>query len=106
MDDAVRRRLVERDWPGNVSELRNYAFEAVLGLADMHGRHDRLSGERVSLAQRVERFEAMAVREALETAREDIALTMDLLGLPRKTLYDKLTRHGIDPKRYRPGLRT
>jgi DNA-binding NtrC family response regulator len=26
---------------------------------------------------------------------------MQTLGLPRKTLYDKLARHGIEPKTYR-----
>ena len=27
---------------------------------------------------------------------------MEALGLPKKTLYDKLNRHGIDPERFRP----
>jgi two-component system C4-dicarboxylate transport response regulator DctD len=103
MDDGVRRRLVEHDWPGNVRELRNFAFEAVLGLSDATGLTAAADTNGVSLVQRVERFEAMAIREALEAAHGEIALAMRTLGLPRKTLYDKLARHGIEPKTYRDG---
>jgi two-component system C4-dicarboxylate transport response regulator DctD len=101
MNDVVRRRLVEHDWPGNVRELRNFAFEAVLGLSDAPGLSGSAETNGISLVQRVERFEAMAIREALQAAGGEIALTMQALGLPRKTLYDKLTRHGIEPKTYR-----
>lgn len=100
MNDFVRRRLLEHDWPGNVRELRNFAFESVLDLSDTGGsaKQEICTG---SLVQRVERFEAMAIREALEASRGGIASTMQVLGLPRKTLYDKLTRHGIEPRTYR-----
>lgn len=101
MDDSVRRRLLEHDWPGNVRELRNFAFEAVLGLPDRNGPGKIHDVDGVPLAQRIERFEAMAIREALEAARGEIALAMQTLGLPRKTLYDKLARHGIEAKSYR-----
>lgn len=100
MSDFVRRRLLEHDWPGNVRELRNFAFESVLGLSDASNLpiQEACVG---SLVQRVERFEAMAIREALEASRGEIATTMQALGLPRKTLYDKLSRHGIEPRIYR-----
>jgi two-component system C4-dicarboxylate transport response regulator DctD len=101
MDDGVRRRLMEHDWPGNVRELRNFAFEAVLGLSDANGLAGSADANGISLAERVERFEAMAIREALEASRGEIALTLQMLRLPRKTFYDKLTRHGIEPKKYR-----
>jgi two-component system C4-dicarboxylate transport response regulator DctD len=101
MNDVVRRRLVEHDWPGNVRELRNFAFEAVLGLSDSPGLSGNAETNGISLVQRVERFEAMAIREALQAAGGEIALTMQTLGLPRKTLYDKFARHGIEPKTYR-----
>jgi two-component system C4-dicarboxylate transport response regulator DctD len=103
MDDGIRRRLVEHDWPGNVRELRNFAFEAVLGLSNAAGVTATRETNGIPLAQRVERFEAMAIREALEAARGEISLAMRTLGLPRKTLYDKLARHGIEPKTYRDG---
>lgn len=100
MSDYVRWRLLEHDWPGNVRELRNFAFEAVLGLSSSAGPVQQEIGA-TSLVQRIERFEAMAIREALEASRGEIASTMQVLGLPRKTLYDKFTRHGIEPRMYR-----
>lgn len=101
LDDGVRRRLLEHDWPGNVRELRNFAFEAVLGLHDSNGLFLANDTGGLTLAQRIERFEEMAIREALDTAGGEISQTMEILGLPRKTLYDKLARHGIKPKQYR-----
>lgn len=97
MTDAVRRHLLEHDWPGNVREVRNFAYKAVLNL-------DRLTPaltEELGLAQRVERFEVAVLRDALREARGDIRRVMAALALPRKTLYDKLARHAIDPNEYR-----
>ena len=64
-------------------------------------RSTRCASGRLSLAQRVERFEAVLIREALQAASGDIRDTMDSLGVPRKTLYDKLSRHEINPGDYR-----
>jgi two-component system C4-dicarboxylate transport response regulator DctD len=100
MDDAIRRHLLEHDWPGNVRELRNFTFGAVLGLPDTDGAYLR-SEEPISLPRRVEKFEASAIKDALALTRGDIAKAMELLLIPRKTLYDKLARHGIDAKTYR-----
>lgn len=95
--DAVRRHLLEHDWLGNVRELRNYAYNAMFNLSPEHAdiRPD------LGLAQRIERFEAAAIRDALQSAAGDIRATMAVLALPRKTLYDKLARHAIDPKAFR-----
>ncbi|GAA4778029.1 sigma-54 dependent transcriptional regulator [Stakelama sediminis] len=99
MTDAIRRYLIEHDWPGNVRELRNFAFNAVLGLW-AEGGMDQESTE-LSLADRVERFEASLIRETLDHSDGDIRTVMAALKLPRKTLYDKMRRHGIDPDAYR-----
>ncbi|PZQ22289.1 MAG: Fis family transcriptional regulator [Sphingopyxis macrogoltabida] len=96
--DAARRHLIEHDWPGNVRELRNFAYKEVLGL------ETPAAGEGAALPplpERVAQFEAHAIRDALAATRGDIAATLALLTIPRKTLYDKIARHGIDPKAYR-----
>lgn len=99
LSDAIRRHLLEHDWPGNVRELRNYAFSAVLG---MDGEATDAGEPRDhSLAERVERFEASVLREALEATGGDIRATMARLSIARKTLYDKLNRHAIDPAAFR-----
>jgi two-component system C4-dicarboxylate transport response regulator DctD len=99
MNDNIRRRLVEHDWPGNVRELKNFAFSAVLGMGN--AAEAAPSEPSPPLPARVERFEASLIRDALETTAGDIRLTVEKLGIPRKTLYDKLSRYGIVPDQFR-----
>jgi len=99
MTAAVRRRLLEHDWPGNVRELAHFA-ERVLAGVDSTGE-PRPVVTAGGLAERVEQYEAELIRAALEQARGDIATVMDALRLPRKTLYDKLRRHGLKPAEFR-----
>ncbi len=96
---SVRAHLIAHDWPGNLAELDNYAQRFVLGLAEDGQAVADDAG--ASLAERLARIEAGLLREALERSGGRIEAAMAALGLPRKTLYDKLTRHGIDPRRYR-----
>ena len=98
LSDVARRHLIEHDWPGNVRELRNFVYSEVLGV----GTSDREAGPLPpALPQRVAQFEAQAIRDALAGANGDIAAALAYLGIPRKTLYDKIARHGITPKNYR-----
>jgi two-component system C4-dicarboxylate transport response regulator DctD len=97
---SVRAHLIAHDWPGNLAELENYAQRFVLGLAEEGPAvADDASS---SLAERLARVEAGLLREALDRHGGRIEAVMAALSLPRKTLYDKLARHGIDPRRYRP----
>ncbi|WP_260583817.1 helix-turn-helix domain-containing protein [Sphingopyxis sp. PET50] len=98
LTDAARAHLIEHDWPGNVRELRNFAYAEILGL-----EHSAPDGRAPipSLPERVAQFEAQAIRDALTVANGDIAATLAYLRIPRKTLYDKIARHGISPKTYR-----
>lgn len=98
IDHAVRRRLIEHDWPGNLRELSNFANQVAVGLTDGPGGDEGDEG----LAQRVARYEAELIREALSTHQGDIRKVTEALHLPRKTLYDKMARHGIQPADHRP----
>lgn len=96
---AIRRHLLEHDWPGNVRELAHFAQRAAAGL------HDGPAGAEepgsLGLSARVEQYEAELIREALERHDGDIARVGAALQLPRKTLYDKLQRHGLRPAEFR-----
>jgi len=48
----------------------------------------------------MERIEAQLIREALTAHQGDVRATLETLGIPRKTFYDKLQRHGIDRQDY------
>ncbi len=99
MNDAVRRHLVDHDWPGNVRELRNFAFSAVLGLPQNGAAPG--TPDAPALPDRVARFEASIIRETLAATDGSVVAALKLLGVPRKTLYDKMARLGIDPADYR-----
>lgn len=96
---ALERQLLAHDWPGNVRELSHFAERFVLGLEapDEAAVPEPAEG---SLPERMERYEAQLIRAALEASGGDVRATLQALGIPRKTFYDKLTRHGIDRARY------
>ena len=87
------------EWPGNVRELRNFADRWVLGLelAAGNGGHAQPAG----LNEHVDAFERSLIEAELRRAQGNVVRTAEALGLPRKTLYDKLKRHGLDPETYR-----
>lgn len=99
MSDDVRRRLVDHDWPGNVRELRNFAVSAVLDLPAINGGTAPL--RHAPLTDRIDAYEALIIREALQSTQGNMTEAMSLLGVARKTLYDKLKRHNIDANAYR-----
>lgn len=98
--DRVRRRLLEHDWPGNVRELAHYAQRVAHGLED-EAPARAPADDGLGLADRVARFEAEVLRDTLQACAGDIAAVLERLRLPRKTLYDKLARHGLRASDYR-----
>ncbi|RVC82871.1 sigma-54-dependent Fis family transcriptional regulator [Mesorhizobium sp. M4A.F.Ca.ET.022.05.2.1] len=95
---AVTRHLREHDWPGNVRELAHFAERFVLGLEDSAGAQQPAPAESdaaMPLPERLDRYEAEIIRETLGRNDGDVRRTIEALGIPRKTFYDKLQRHGI-----------
>ncbi|KQS72578.1 Fis family transcriptional regulator [Rhizobium sp. Leaf371] len=98
MTDAVRRYLAEHDWPGNVRELGHFAERTVLGFSPdgpSRGSLDVADAGTGTLPQRMDRIEADFIRAALRETQGDVQRTIEALGIPRKTFYDKLQRYGI-----------
>ena len=95
---TVRRHLQDHDWPGNVRELAHFAERFVLGLettAMPKSGEPPATDSGLPLPARVERYEAELIRETLSQNNGDVRRTIEALGIPRKTFYDKLQRHGI-----------
>jgi two-component system C4-dicarboxylate transport response regulator DctD len=97
IDHAIRRRLLEHDWPGNLRELSNFASEVAVGIA---APTERPVTDR-SLSKQVQDYEAELIREALTAFSGDMRRVTESLQIPRKTLYDKMARHGIQPSEHR-----
>jgi two-component system, NtrC family, C4-dicarboxylate transport response regulator DctD len=85
--------LAGRDWPGNVRELRNAADRFVLGLDWMEQRPDDDTGP--DLAQRVASFERAAIAGAIAAHGGHLRRVYESLGISRKTLYEKMQKHGL-----------
>jgi two-component system C4-dicarboxylate transport response regulator DctD len=95
--------LMAHDWPGNVREIRNVADRFVLG-ADEDGdaEHPLPSAtQRLSLPQQMDLVEKTLIERALVRSGGNVHGAMEDLGLPKKTMYDKLHRHGIELDRFR-----
>ncbi|MGY5804827.1 sigma-54-dependent transcriptional regulator [Rhizobium sp. LEGMi12c] len=97
IDAAMEARFLTDDWPGNVRELRNYATQAALGLASARSQPSMEFG----LSDQMDHFEANILRATLERYEGDIAEVAQALKLPRRSLYARLQRHGINPSAYR-----
>lgn len=84
--------LAARPWPGNTRELKAHAERAALGL-------DRPApggaGDDRTLPEQVAGFEAARIRDALEAAFWRTAEAAGRLGIPRRTLSEKIARYGI-----------
>ena len=90
-----------QDWPGNVRELKNVADRLCLGLEGNASSPPANSTESPALALQIDAFEKHLIVQALMAHAGNVTLAAEHLKLPRKTLYDKVARHGIDPTGYR-----
>lgn len=91
------------EWPGNVRELVHLAERLVLGIGNLvPANHadtvDFIEG--ATLAEQMDAHEAMLLRAALRRHHGSVQQTIEALGLPRKTFYDKLARHNIRRRDY------
>ena len=98
--------LMAYTWPGNVRELRNLAERYVL-LGSQYGwsLDQLLSGtekeQKNDLAHQVDCFERGLIEQALLTSNGSIKDVMDALEIPRKTLYDKMRKYGLNKNDYK-----
>jgi two-component system C4-dicarboxylate transport response regulator DctD len=100
------RTLLSYPWPGNVRELRNLAERYVL-LGESVGYdldkllHGSSGAAAISLPEQVEYFEKSVIEQELTAQKGNLRQVMEVLGLPRKTLYDKMRKYGLDKQNYK-----
>jgi DNA-binding NtrC family response regulator len=136
LDATAEAALLAHDWPGNVRELRNvieYAaarcFDGIVRgeLLDIRRPHlvraaTRCSGTDLDapwptpsarLREQLEAFERQCIRAALARCRDNQTRAARELGISRRALTKKLTKHGFErprstgmslrPERAQPG---
>lgn len=108
ISETFMRDLVGRPWKGNARELRSWLEEAVvmsdggvLDQAPTTGFGDRVEGDGVATAPfvplqaMIAEAERIHIRRALDRSSKSVTRTADLLGISRKTLWEKMKRLGI-----------
>lgn len=93
--DRYMADLMARDWPGNARALMNEATQFVLGLESQD--NDAAPG----LVEHMAQVEKTLLIRALQRCVGQASAAAKDLKLPRKTFYDKLSRHGLRPEDYR-----
>ncbi len=97
---AQRALLLQHRWPGNVRELQNTAERFALGLelgldlAPAQSAAVQASGSG-GLVEQVEAYEKALIAAELAQPHGSLRSVAEALGLPRRTLHDKLRKHGL-----------
>ncbi|MCK9554613.1 sigma-54 dependent transcriptional regulator [bacterium] len=112
VDYSIEPRILEKmmtySWPGNVRELEN-AIERAIALS---GENKRLKEEHLFLSQKkdalygiadnlklrdyVEKLSARHIAEVLKKAGGKKSLAAKILGISRKSLWEKMKEHNIE----------
>lgn len=88
--------LMAQDWPGNARALMSVAMRFVLGLP---GEESHAAG--LGLSEQMAQVERSLLSEALRSHQGRASEVAKSLKLPRKTLYDKLTKYHLKPEDFR-----
>jgi DNA-binding NtrC family response regulator len=109
MSEAFMRDVMARTWRGNARELRSFLEEAVVlseaGILavppsaarpqdTVSGAH--IAGEFAPLHAMVEEAERRHIRSALERTGGSVIRTSELLGISRKTLWEKMKKLKVE----------
>lgn len=113
IDDEVIRAFENYEWPGNIRELKNIIKRAVLltngdsiqlnvipsqisnALHKVPEVNSLSEQDQFDLKKVVENAESKAIINALKHSKNNKSKTAELLGIDRKTLYNKMNAYGI-----------
>ena len=102
LDAKASERIASYDWPGNLRELNNVMKRATLlakgdyiGIAELEQSINVLSSPTQPLPLHDEQTEQQRIETALRTASGNKSKAAMLLGVDRKTLYNKLKKYGL-----------
>jgi two-component system C4-dicarboxylate transport response regulator DctD len=108
MTREIYQKLSSRKWPGNGLELKNVAERFALGigldLLDPINQEESVDPDRqifdyqMTLVEKMNAFEKKLIAEELARTNGNVKTTYKALGLPRKTFYDKMNKHGLKRK--------
>jgi two-component system C4-dicarboxylate transport response regulator DctD len=63
---------------------------------------EKTSGHKKTLAEKVNEYEKNLIAQELARTNGSVKQTYLTLGVPRKTFYDKMNKHGLKRKDFQP----
>ena len=96
--DEALKALKRRRYAGNVRELRNAVDRFCLGVV---AAEPMPQAGGAGLVRRVDLYERQLIEAALRSCGGNVSAAAELLEIPRKTLYDRINRHGLVPEDFR-----
>ncbi|WP_319581650.1 sigma-54 dependent transcriptional regulator [uncultured Pseudodesulfovibrio sp.] len=95
--------MMSHDWPGNVRELKSVAERYILSPLPPKERISKImaaktgdpASQAVNLRDQVALFERHLIQESLNRNAGIIKDVIDDLGIPRRTLNEKMTKYGL-----------
>ena len=102
LDDKASEMIASYSWPGNLRELNNVMKRATLltkgnyiGVAELQQSMSHLQPPTETLTLRDEQTELQRIETALKTANGNKSKAAQLLGVDRKTLYNKIKKYNL-----------
>ena len=102
LDDKASEMIASYNWPGNLRELNNVMKRATLltkgnyiGVAELQQSMSHLQQPTETLTLRDEQTELQRIEAALKSANGNKSKAALLLGVDRKTLYNKIKKYEL-----------
>lgn len=102
LDDKASEMIASYNWPGNLRELNNVMKRATLltkgnyiGVAELQQSMSHLQPPTETLTLRDEQTELQRIEAALKSANGNKSKAAQLLGVDRKTLYNKIKKYEL-----------
>ncbi|MBN2370112.1 MAG: sigma-54-dependent Fis family transcriptional regulator [Vicinamibacteria bacterium] len=103
LDERAAKLIADASWPGNIRELRNaleraaiLAEDRVLRIEHFKTYTTRGEGAHRRAVGSLKDLEREAIRQALAATNGNRQEAARRLGISRRTLYDKMSRYGLD----------
>lgn len=103
IDKAYINTLCRYEWPGNVLELKNVAELYAIGIVKLAGQERSKPLDQMSspLDDLVDGYEKQVIEDALYLFAGRINEVSSYLQIPRKKLYLRMKKHGLDKAEYK-----